>query len=233
MDLKSLLNNSSVQKQAPPPPKVHTSQSSFDRSTERTTSYDVHSDRPPSYPPVLDSRLQTGGYFATQSPAPNSASTPSATSHSIYTQSPGTHGHVYTPRDSVPPPSSYPPQYMPSPGVPPTTPGPIQYHQGHNQQSVYANSYPSTATPVRPPTRDDLIHTNGVPHGALRQMSRPAFTQQPVTPLGPPLPTLDLLHKLRDYHPRATTTTEDRRSALLDQHIAGTIRRTPWRILSM
>ena len=187
MDLKSLLNNSSVQKQPPPPPKLHTPQSSFDRSAERTASYDAHPDRPPSYPPVLDSRSQTGGYFATQSPVQNSASTPSATSRSIYTQSPGSRGHVYTPRDSIPPPSAYPPQYMPSAGAPSTTPGPHQYHQGHNQQSVYGNSYPPTATPVRPPTRDDLNHTNGVSHGALKQTSPPAFTQQPVTPLGPPI----------------------------------------------
>lgn len=187
MDLKSLLNNSSVQKQPPPPPKLHTPQSSFDRSSERTTSYDVQPDRPPSYPPVLDSRALTGGYFATQSPAQNSASTPSATSRSIYTQSPASHGHVYTPRDSVPPPNSYPPQYMPSPGAQPTTPGSVQYHQGHKQQLTYSNSYPSTAIPGRPPTRDDPTYTNGVPHGALRQMSPPVFTQQPVTPLGPPV----------------------------------------------
>ncbi len=188
MDLKSLLNNSTAQKQPPPPPpKLHTPQSSFDRSTERSTSYDAHSDRPLSYPLLLDSRSQTGGYFAPQSPARNSATTPSAASQSIYTQSPGPHGHVYTPRDSVPPSSSYPPQYMPSPGAAPTTPESIQYHQSHKQQSVYVSSYPSSVTTVRPHTRDELSHANGVSHVAARQMSPPTFTQQPMTPLGPPI----------------------------------------------
>ena len=193
MDLKSMLNDAATAKQAPP--RLHTPQSSFDRSTERPSSYDAHPDRPPSYPPSshgLD-RSQTGGYFASQSPAPNSANTPSTTTQSIYTQSPGPHGHIYTPRDSVPPQHSYPPQHVQSPGPPPSTPGSAQYFQGHNVQSAYSNAHTPTASGARPPTREDLTYTNGMPHSASRQMSPPSFTHQPVTPLGPPV-----------AHPRAS-----------------------------
>ena len=180
-------NDASTVKQPPQPPRLHTPQSSFDRSAERATPYDVYPDRPPSYPPSSLSRSQTGGYFASPSPAQNSASTPSATSQSIYGQSPGPHGHLYTPRDSAHPQTSYPPQHFPSPSGPPTTPGTTPYYQAQNQQSVYGNSYPPTAAVPRPPTRDDLNHANGLTHAAPRQMSPPAFTHQtPVTPLGPP-----------------------------------------------
>lgn len=171
MDLKSMLNESAP-KQPPPPPPLHTTQSSFDRAVDRATPYDAPSDRFPSYPPsshTLDSRSQPGGYFTQLSPQPHSASTPSAGTQSVYAQSPGTHGQIYTPRESgsVPPPHPYPPpaQYTRSPssaGHPPTTPGSAHYHPGYVSQ------------------------TNGV-HVAARQMSPPGFTHQtPVTPLGPP-----------------------------------------------
>ena len=196
-----------------PPPRLHTHQSSFDH----TPSYDSRPslERPPfpqssasSYhgqpPPSNEYRTSANGsYFALQSPhqhqnsAPASAtaSTPSATGHSVYAQSPGPHAQLHTPREGYPPSHSFQSPFVPSPspsGPYPPTPGSIHHYpnsatplSGTTYQ--YSSSHPSQLA-HSPVVRENFVSANGNAHAQHRTISPQAqFHPQPVTPLGPPV----------------------------------------------
>lgn len=117
MDLKSMLNDASNQRQ---PPRLHTPQSSYDHgiaiananANANPIAIDAQPERPSSYPPPHPSSDQrqsaNGSYFNLQSPHQQqsaiaaSASTPTIASQPSFAQSPGPHGPVHTPRDNNP-----------------------------------------------------------------------------------------------------------------------------------
>lgn len=202
MDLKSMLNDSSNQRQ---PPRLHTPHASYDHAVAvaHTNSIpnDPHSDRPSSYPPPHPSsdyrQSANGSYFNIQSPhqqhshaAPATASTPTVAPQPIFAQSPGPHGPVHTPRDSNPPPQHYHPPFVPSPSnsAPyPPTPGSAHHQQTPSTASTYHHPGGHSAFNLQSP-RDEIAVTNGHAHSNSRNISPHAqFHPTPATPLGPPV----------------------------------------------
>ncbi|KIV77563.1 hypothetical protein PV11_09353 [Exophiala sideris] len=194
MDLKSMLNDSSAQRQ---PPRLQTPQSSYDQQPVHTPAYDPL-ERTSSYPqPTPSSEYKAasnGSYFAVQSPHQQqnsaSASTPSVTGQSIYAQSPGPHGHVHTPREGGPPSHPYQSPFVPSPspsGPLPPTPGSVHHYQTPSSATAQHHPGAHTAFSHHSP-RDDLISSNGNTHASARIHSPQAqFHPPPATPLGPPV----------------------------------------------
>ena len=187
-----MLNDSSEKKDVPkPPPRLHTSQSSY---SERPPSYDGRQHSQTSY--AADSRPI--GYFPPQSPAQQnsaSTSTPSAgtLSASVYGQSPGPQGHMqsHIPREGSGHMQSYPPNYHP-PQSPahhyPTTPSQAYNQYPPQQTPTYGTPYSAQPPQIqqRPPTRDGPVNVNGAPQ-PQHYMSPPSHHMQaPSTPLGPP-----------------------------------------------
>jgi mRNA capping enzyme, beta chain len=160
-----------------------------------------HKDRPSPYPPPLrppDQRSPGASYFSLQSPYQNnsastSASTPASTwsagAPSINSQSPGTHGQPYTPRDGFPSHQPHNASFIPStsPLVPqPSPPGALPYHQNYSAHPAH---------PSAPPPRhfgpqlssETSLPPSGLPSGHIHQVSpNTPFQPQPTAPLGPP-----------------------------------------------
>ncbi|KAK5082798.1 hypothetical protein LTR05_006679 [Lithohypha guttulata] len=196
MDLKSILHDSQSQRGPPHVPTAsHTSHSSYDGRIDQTSSSDVTSAKPTPYgPPLLTGETRAhggGGYFAMQSPHPNtsaSASTPSVGPPSAYAQSPGGYGGVYTPRDSIPPSNiAHNAAFVsPSPVLHhSSTPGSV--HHAYPPPSPYAqnNIHPAYQHFSSPPAP----LPNGLPHQSYPRQISPTnhFQSQPATPLGPPI----------------------------------------------
>lgn len=189
-----MLNDAAAQR----PPRIHTQHtphSSYDARADQTPTSDMTAARPTPYNPPLqsiESRVQQGGggYFAMQSPHPNTsatASTPSAGPHSAYAQSPGSYITSYTPRESVPP--SHPfnaPFVSPSSSVVHHPPTPGSAHINYNQPISYSNSgHPPNNYQFHSPPPPQV---NGLPPSHARHISPThQFQGQPATPLGPPL----------------------------------------------
>ncbi|KIW12346.1 hypothetical protein PV08_09623 [Exophiala spinifera] len=194
MDLKSMLNDSSSQRQ---PPRLHTPQSSYDQAAVavHTPAYDPL-ERTSSHPQPLPSSdyrsSANGSYFAIQSPhqqhsAP--AFTPSVTGQSMYAQSPGPHGQIHTPREGVAPPVPYQqPAFVPSPSpsaLYPSTPGSV-HHQTPTSATAQLNPGPHTAF-THPSPREEFTPANDNVRLNTQTLSPQAqFHPPPVTPLGPP-----------------------------------------------
>lgn len=205
MDLKSMLNDASNQRQ---PPRLHTPQSSYDhgiaiakaKANPNPIAIDAQSERPSPYPPPHPSSDQrqsaNGSYFNLQSPHQQqsaiaaSASTPTVASQPSFAHSPGPHGPVQTPRDNNPPPHHYHPPFVPSPSnsAPyPPTPGSVQYQQTPSSASTYHHPGGPSAFNLQSP-RDEIAVTNGHAHSNSRNISPHAqFHPTPATPLGPPV----------------------------------------------
>lgn len=208
MDLKSMLNDSSAQRQQPPPqpPRLHTPHSSdhhpydpisrtLSNSTSRPSSREPSAPYPPQHPSSGHRTNTNGSYFSPQSPPahnPASASTsaiaPSPGPSSIYAQSPGPHGHARSRRDSIPPQQQHPHSFVPSPspsGPYPSTPGSLQ-HQTPSSASNY--HHPPPYPPYSQSPRDEIAIANGHAHSSSRNISPNAqfHPPPPATPLGPP-----------------------------------------------
>ncbi|KAK5195259.1 hypothetical protein LTR92_005389 [Exophiala xenobiotica] len=190
MDLKSMLNDSSSQRQ---PPRLHTPQSSYDQAAVHTPAYDPL-ERTSSYPQPLPSSdyksSANGSYFAVHSPHQQhsaSASTPSITGQSIYAQSPGPYGQIHTPREGVAPSQPYQQSpFVPSPspsGPYPPTPGSAHRHQ--TPTSATTQNHPGLHTAFTHQSPRDDLNSNGTPRVALSPQAQ--FHPPPATPLGPPV----------------------------------------------
>ncbi|KAK7903638.1 hypothetical protein LTR67_001658 [Exophiala xenobiotica] len=189
MDLKSMLNDSSSQRQ---PPRLHTPQSSYDQAAVHTPAYDPL-ERTSSYPQPLPSSdyksSANGSYFAVHSPHQHSASasTPSITGQSIYAQSPGPYGQIHTPREGVAPSQPYQQSpFVPSPspsGPYPPTPGSAHRHQ--TPTSATTQNHPGLHTAFTHQSPRDDLNSNGTPRVALSPQAQ--FHPPPATPLGPPV----------------------------------------------
>ncbi|EHY52114.1 hypothetical protein ABEF92_003629 [Exophiala dermatitidis] len=196
MDLKSMLNDSSTQRQ--PPPRLHTSHS-FERTPASTPSYDAFADRSQSHPQPLAASdygsPPNGSYFAAQSPRPQNSPpgvTPGVTGQLNYAQSPGPHGQIQTPREGLQPSLPFQSPFVPSPSGPqPPTPGSAHHYQ--TPSSATSNQPPYGAQPpfTAQSPREDLTSSNGSAsaHAGSRTLSPQAQFHPPpapATPLGPP-----------------------------------------------
>ncbi|KAG9783876.1 hypothetical protein KCU88_g2929, partial [Aureobasidium melanogenum] len=196
MDLKSMLNDSSTQRQ--PPPRLHTSHS-FERTPASTPSYDAFADRTQSHQqPLAASDYRSppnGSYFAAQSPRPQNSPpgvTPGVAGQLNYAQSPGPHGQIQTPREGLQPSLPFQSPFVPSPSGPqPPTPGSAHHYQ--TPSSATSNQPPYGAQPpfTAQSPREDLTSSNGSAsaHAGSRTLSPQAQFHPPpapATPLGPP-----------------------------------------------
>ncbi|KIX07542.1 uncharacterized protein Z518_02195 [Rhinocladiella mackenziei CBS 650.93] len=193
MDLKSMLNDSSSQRQ---PPRLHTPQTSYDQAAVHTPSYESHFERPPSYQPPLPSSeyrsSANGSYFAVQSPNQQNSgagSAPGVTGQSMFAQSPGPQGQIHTLREGIPPSHPYQSPFAPSPspsGPPPPTPGSTQPYPTPSTAITYCHPGAHPAFSTQSP-RDEAIPPNGNAQPHSRTLSPQAqFHPPPATPLGPP-----------------------------------------------
>ena len=201
MDLKSMLNDSSAQRQQPQhppppqPPRLHTTpHSSFDRPADHhpydpisrplsnSNSHPSSREQSAPYPPQnpsSDYRTSTNGsYFSLQSPpahnsasVPPSAIAPSPGPSSTYAQSPGPHGHAHSRRDSIPPQQQHPHSFVPSPS--PSGPYPSTPGSVQHQTPYSASSYnhPAPYPPYSQSPRDDIATANGHAHSSSRNIS--------------------------------------------------------------
>ncbi|EXJ79337.1 hypothetical protein A1O3_08839 [Capronia epimyces CBS 606.96] len=193
MDLKSMLNDSSAQRQ--PPPRLHTTQS-HDHTPIPTPSYESYPDRSQAHPQPLSAAEYrspaNGSYFAVQSPRQQispPAVTPGIAGQPAYAQSPGPHGQFQTPREGIPPSHPYQPPLAPSPSIPqPPTPGSVHHYQTPSSAATY--HHPGAYAAFNAPSpREDASSSNGSVHPGSRTLSPQAQFHPPLapaTPLGPP-----------------------------------------------